>query len=161
LGSAATQLRQRLGESLASVQKFDVPLEQATTSSLDAFKAWSRGMEATRRNAGVDAIPFYKHAKELDPNFAKADVSLSLAYGNMSLLEEAAEYAAKAYALRDRVTEREKFDIISNYHSYATGDLLKAIETLELWKQTYPRDYGPRARLGHVYRLVGEYEKSL
>src|SRR5262249_1893547 len=116
LGSAATQLRQRLGESLASVQKFDVPLEQATTSSLEAFKAWSRGMEATRRNAGVDAIPFYKHAKELDPNFAKADVSLSLAYGNMSLLEEAAEYAAKAYALRDRVTEREKFDITSNYH---------------------------------------------
>src|SRR5262249_2338657 len=71
------------------------------------------------------------------------------------------EYAAKAYALRDRVTEREKFDITSNYHSYATGDLLKAIETLELWKQTYPRDYGPRARLGHLYRLVGEYEKSL
>jgi serine/threonine protein kinase/tetratricopeptide (TPR) repeat protein len=161
LGGAATGLRQRLGESLASIQQFDTPLEQATTSSLEAFKAWSRGMEATRRNAGVDAIPFYKHAKELDPNFAKADVSLSLAYGNMGLMEEAADFATRAHALRDRVTEREKFDITANYHSYATGDLLKAIETLELWKQTYPRDYGPRARLGYVYRMVGDYEKSL
>lgn len=161
LGRTATQLRERLGESLASIQKFDAPLEQATTSSLNAFKAWSRGLEMARRGKGAEAIPFYKHAKELDPNFAKADVSLSLAYSNMDQLELAAEYAAKAFALRERVTEREKFDITSNYYALSTGDLLKAIEAVELWKQTYPRDYSPPSRLSSLYRLVGRMEESL
>ncbi len=161
LGRTATQLRERLGESLASIQKFDAPLEQATTSSLNAFKAWSRGLEMARQGKGVEAIPFYKHAKELDPNFAKADVSLSLAYSNMDQLELAAEYAAKAFALRERVTEREKFDITSNYYALSIGDLIKAIEAVELWKQTYPRDYSPPSRLSSLYRLIGQMEQSL
>ncbi|MFN7945656.1 MAG: protein kinase [Blastocatellia bacterium] len=160
LGRAARELRGRLGESLSSIQQFDAPLEQATTSSLDAFKAWSRGMELTR--GGRDgAIPFYRLAKELDPNFAKADVSLSLAYSNLGQLEMAAEHATRAYALRNRVTERERFDISSNYHALSSGDLLKAIEVVEMWKQTYPRDYGPRGRLASLYRLTGQLEKSL
>ncbi len=160
LGQAARELREKLGESLSSIQQFDAPLEQATTSSLDAFKAWSRGMELTR--SGKDgAIPFYRLAKELDPNFAKADVSLSLAYSNLGQLELAAEHATRAYALRSRVTERERFDISSNYYALASGDLLKAIEVVEMWKQTYPRDYGPRGRLASLYRLTGQLEKSL
>jgi eukaryotic-like serine/threonine-protein kinase len=161
LGRAANELRARLGESLASIQKFAAPPEQATTSSLDALKAWSRGVELSRSGRGRDAVPFYKHAKELDPQFAKADVSLSLAYSNTGQLELAAQYAAKAYALRSRVTERERFDITSNYHALSTGDLLKAIETVELWRETYPRDYGPPSRLASLYRLVGEFEQSV
>jgi serine/threonine protein kinase/predicted Zn-dependent protease len=161
LGRATKQLREELGESLASIQKFDTPVEQATTSSLEAFKTWSRGVELTLSGKGIEAVPFYRHAKELDPDFAKADVSLSMVYSNQGQLDLAAEYAAKAYALRERVTEREKFDIASNYHSLATGNLLQAIEVVELWQQTYPRDYGPRARLSSLYRLVGNVEKAL
>jgi tetratricopeptide (TPR) repeat protein len=161
LGAAATQLRERLGESLSSIKKFDAPIEQATTSSLDALKAWSRGVEMARSGRGQEAIPFYKHAKELDPNFAKADVSLSVAYINLGQLDLSAEHAARAFALRDRAPERERFDITGNYHALVTGDLLKAIEAVDLWKQTYPRDYNPRSRLASLYRLIGQFEKSL
>jgi serine/threonine protein kinase/Flp pilus assembly protein TadD len=161
LGKAATQLRERLGESLSSIQQFDAPLEQATTSSLEAFKAWTRGGEMARSGQGAEAIPLYKRAKELDPNFAKADVSLSVAYINLGQLELAAEHAAKAFDLRGRVTEREKFDISTNYYALATGDLLKAISVVETWRQTYPRDYRPHGRLVSIYRLVGQFEKSL
>jgi serine/threonine protein kinase/Tfp pilus assembly protein PilF len=161
LGRATKQLREELGESLASIQKFDIPVEQATTSSLEAFKAWSRGVELTLSGKRNEAVPFFKHAKELDPDFAKADVSLSMFHSNQGQLDLAADYATRAYALREKVTEREKFDIASNYHSLATGDLLQAIEVIELWRQTYPRDYGPRSRLSSLYRLVGNVEKAL
>ncbi len=161
LGKAATQLRERLGESLSSIQKFDAPIEQATTPSLEALKAWSRGVELARSGKNLDAIPLYKHAKELDPNFAKADVSLSVAYINLGRLDLSAEHAARAFALRDRVTERERFDITGNYHALVTGDLLKAIEAVELWKQTYSRDYGPPGRLASLYRLTGQFDRGL
>lgn len=160
LSNAATQLRERMGESLASIQQFDAPLEQATTSSLEAFKAWAHGIELVRsRKSG--ALPFYYRAKELDPNFARVYVSLSLAHANQGEIEQAAEYATQAYELRHHVTEREKFDIAANYHTMVTGDLLKAIEQLELWRQTYARDYSPLSRLSMLYRLVGRLEKSL
>ncbi len=160
LSNAATQLRERMGESLASIRQFDAPLEQATTSSLEAFKAWAHGIELVRsRKSG--ALPFYYRAKELDPNFARVYVSLSLAHANQGEIEQAAEYAAQAYELRHHVTEREKFDIAANYHTMVTGDLLKAIEQLELWRQTYARDYSPLSRLSMLYRLVGRLEKSL
>ena len=161
LGSAATQLRGKLGESLSSIKKFDAPIEQATTSSLEALKAWSRGVEMARSGKNQDAIPFYKHAKELDPNFAKADVSLSVAYINLGQFDLSAEHATMAYALRERVTEREKFDITGNFYAIAIGDLIKAIETAELWKQTYQRDFGPRSRLASLYRLIGQFDKAL
>lgn len=161
LGKVATQLREHLGESLSSIRKFDALIEQATTSSLEALKAWSRGVELSRSSKQREAIPFFQRAKELDPNFAKADVALSVAYINLGQLENAAEYAAKAFALRDRVTEREKFDIATNYYVLVTGDLIKAIEVTELWKQTYSRDYGPPSRLASLYRLIGQLEKSL
>ncbi len=161
LTAAATRLRERLGESLASIQKFAAPPEQATTSSLEAFKAWSRGADLARNGKNAEAIPFHKHAKELDPNFARADISLSLLYGGAGQIELAAEYAARAFALRDRVTEREKLDIAGVYYANSTGDLVKAIEMLKLRMQTYPRDNVPLARLAYIYRLVGEVEKSL
>jgi serine/threonine protein kinase/Tfp pilus assembly protein PilF len=160
LGRAAKQMREQLGESLASIKKFDAPPEQATTSSLEALKAWSRGM-ALARAGREEAVPLYKHAVALDPNFAKAYVSLSLIYVYGEQTELAAETASKAFALKDRVTEREKLDIAANYYAIVEGDLLKAIESLELWKQTYPRDQSPSNRLASFYRLVGRLEKSL
>src|SRR4030095_4532845 len=115
LGDAATRLREKLGESLASIQKFDAPIEQATTSSLEALKAWTMAEEHERSGKTLEAIPFYKRALELDPNFAAAYLGLDDAYFNMRQLELAAQAAEKAFALRDRVSERERFRISSSY----------------------------------------------
>jgi serine/threonine protein kinase/predicted Zn-dependent protease len=161
LGQAAAQLREKLGESLASIQRFDTQLEQATTSSLDAFKAFSFGREKSRGGKFRESIPFYKRATELDSNFAVAYASLADQYANTGQPELAAEAAAKGFALRERVTEREKFRLAFNYYSDATGEFDKAMETLELWKQTYPQDYSPRNLLIPQYRLIGQFEKSI
>jgi eukaryotic-like serine/threonine-protein kinase len=161
LGEAATKLREKLGESLASIQKFDAPLEQATTSSLEAFKAFALGDEQRNKNSFPAAIPFYKRAIELDPNFATANARLAVIYGNLGQLQLAAEYARKAFDLRDRVSEREKFYISSNYYRSVTYEIEKNIETLELWKQEYQRDFGPRTNLADQYLQIGRFDKAL
>ena len=144
LDRAATKLRAKLGESLTTVQQFDTPLFEATTPSLEALKAFSLGQKALLEKSAVDAIPFYKRAIELDPNFALAYSQMGVVDG--ALLVEpglAAEYIRKAYQLRDRVSERERFEIDSNYYGSVTGDMEKAIQNDQLWSQTYPRDGGP------------------
>ena len=161
LGEAVTKLREKLGESLASIQKFDAPLEQATTSSLEAFKAFALGDEQRNKNRFPAAIPFYKRAIELDPNFATANARLAVIYGNLGQLQLAAEFARKAFDLRDRVSEREKFYISSNYYRSVTYEIEKNIETLELWKQEYPRDFGPRTNLADQYLQIGRFDKAL
>ncbi|MGI8734130.1 MAG: protein kinase domain-containing protein [Pyrinomonadaceae bacterium] len=161
LGEAATKLREKLGESLASIQKFDAPFEQATTPSLEAFKAFTLGDEQRNKNSFPAAIPFYKRAIELDPNFATAYARLTVIYGNLGQLQVAAEYARKAFDLRDRVSEREKFYISSNYYRSVTNEIEKYIETLELWKQEYPRDFAPRNNLADQYLQIGRFEKAL
>jgi len=161
LGEAATKLREKLGESMASIQKFDAPLEQATTSSLEAFKAFALGDEQRNKNSFPAAIPFYKRAIELDPNFATANARLAVIYGNLGQLQLAAEYARKAFDLRDRVSEREKFYISSNYYRSVTYEIEKNIETLELWKQEYPRDFVSRTNLADQYLQIGRFEKAL
>ncbi|HET6890769.1 MAG TPA: protein kinase [Pyrinomonadaceae bacterium] len=161
LGEAATKLREKLGESLASIQKFDAPLEQATTSSLEAFKAFALGDEQRNKNSFPAAIPFYERAIDLDPNFATAYTRLAVIYGNLGQLQLANEYARKAFDLRDRVSEREKFYISSNYYRSVTNEIEKNIETLELWKQEYPRDFGPRTNLADQYLQIGRFEKAL
>jgi serine/threonine protein kinase/Flp pilus assembly protein TadD len=161
LGEAATKLREKLGESLASIQKFDAALEQATTSSLEAFKAFALGDDQRNKNSFPAAIPFYKRAIELDANFATAYARLSVIYSNLGQLELASEYARKAFELRDRVSEREKFYISSNYYRSVTNEIEKEIETLELWKQEYPRDFGPRNNLASQYLQIGRFEKAL
>jgi serine/threonine protein kinase/Tfp pilus assembly protein PilF len=161
LGEAATKLREKLGESLASIQKFDAPIEQATTSSLEALKAWSMGQEQLKLNKSLDSIPFFKRALELDPNFASAYSGLDVAYFNSGQLDLAAHAAEKAFALRDRVSEREKFEISANYYWDFTGELDKAIETYELWERTYPRDQQPANDVSVLYRHIGQYEKSI
>jgi serine/threonine protein kinase/tetratricopeptide (TPR) repeat protein len=159
LSRAATSLRAKLGESLPSVQKFDVPVE-ATTSSLEALKDYSMGVTIGREKGDAPAIPFLKRAIELDPNFPMAYSGLSIRYGNLGQPSLALEYATKAYGLRDRVTEREKLRISANYFS-ATGELEKELQTYELWIANYPRDFVPHGNLGVNYMSMGQYEKAL
>ncbi|HXW17293.1 MAG TPA: tetratricopeptide repeat protein, partial [Candidatus Acidoferrales bacterium] len=160
LSAAAASLRSKLGESLASVQKFDVPIE-ATTTSLEALKAFSMGVTTARTKGDAAAIPFIKHALELDPDFAVAYVSLGVAYANLGQSSLSAENLKKAYALRDRVSEHEKYRIASMYYQNATGELEQAIQVYELWAKSYPEDVVPPGNLGSIYATLGQYEKSV
>jgi eukaryotic-like serine/threonine-protein kinase len=159
LGEAASKLRGELGESLASVQKFDVPAE-ATTSSLEALKNYSMGGTAARTQGDAAAIPFMKRAIELDPNFAMAYASLSVLYANLSQPSLAAEFGEKAYQLRDRVTEREKLGITALYFS-SRGEAEKTAQAYEMWIASYPRDAVPYGNLGDLHIALGEYDKGL
>jgi serine/threonine protein kinase/tetratricopeptide (TPR) repeat protein len=161
LGKAATQLREKLGESLASLKKFDAPIEQATTSSLEALKAFSQGNEQRVSGHGHEYIPYYKRAVELDPNFALAYARLSVLYNNEFQTEVAKDYATKAYELRDRVSERERYYISEKYYSYVTGEADETINVLKQWAQNYPNDYIPHNNLAVNYFLYGRFEDSL
>ena len=160
LSKAAASLRGKLGESLASIQKFDVPVE-ATTPSLEALKAYSMGITTSRTKGDSAAIPFMKRALELDPNFAAAYAGLGVQYGNLGQASLAAENIKKAYALRDRVSEHEKYRIASLYYTSVTGELEQAIQVYELWAKSYPQDLVPPANLGAIYVELGQYEKAL
>jgi tetratricopeptide (TPR) repeat protein len=161
LGEAASKLRGELGESLASIQKFTAPLEEATTSSLEALKAYSLGVRTHREKGDAAALPFFQHTTELDPNFAMAYRSLSVVYSGLGESEQAVRCATKAYELRSRLTERERLSIESNYYLIGTGDLVKAEQVYELYVKTYPRDAGAHANLGFTSWSLGRYEKAL
>ena len=157
---AAVSLRTQLGESLASVQKFDVPVE-ATTPSLEALKAFSMGMTARQEKGEAKAIPFFRRAIELDPNFAVAYAALGAAYSNLGQASLAAQNVTKAYGLRDRVSERERHRISSLYYQNVTGELEKASQVYELWEQSYPREMITHTNLGFIYSVLGQHEKSV
>jgi len=161
LSQAATQLREKLGESLSSIQRFDKPLEEATTSKLEAFQAHALGTELAISGRLMESIPVYKRAVEMDPDFATAYSMLSImhiATGRPSL---AAKYAEKAYALKDRVGEFEKLRITSFYHGLVTGDLNKRIEVLRLQKQIYPRVPSGPNDLGLAYNQIGQFDQAI
>ncbi len=160
LGSAATKLRGELGESLSSVQKFDVPIDQATTSSLEALKTYSLGMKIWNEQGESAAIPFFSKAIELDPNFAMAYCRLGEIYNILGEGTKAAEYNTKAYQLRDRVTEAERYKISSQYYFAVTGEMEKAKQASELWTQSYPRETEAHLNLGFIYFILGNYEKA-
>jgi serine/threonine protein kinase/Flp pilus assembly protein TadD len=160
LGKAAASLREKLGESLASVQKFDVPVE-ATTPSLEALKAYSMGITTGRTKGDAEAIPFMKRAIELDPNFAMAYTGIAVEYGNLGRADLAAENAKKAYSLRDRVSERERYRISAFYFDKVTGEIEKATEAYELWSKSYPLDMVPHGNLGNIYTALGQYDKAI
>jgi serine/threonine protein kinase/Tfp pilus assembly protein PilF len=161
LGKAASQLRGELGESLASVQKFDVPLLQATTSSLEALKAYSAGMTALHRQGDLAAIPLFQHAIELDPNFAMAYDALGAAYGNISKPELGDNYLRKAFDLRDHTSEWERFKLSADYYVTGAGQLTNAAEVGESWAQTYGNEAQPHGFLGAVYMWLGQFDKAL
>ncbi len=161
MGNAATTLRGRLGESLASLQKYDAPLESVTTPSLEALQAYGLGMQAYDvTNDFTAAIPLFKRAVSLDPNFAMAYLRMGQSYQPLGELARAAESTRKAYELRERTSEREKLEIASFYEYVVTGNLEAARTSYELYGQTYPRDEDPQAFLWLIYLALGDYEKS-
>jgi eukaryotic-like serine/threonine-protein kinase len=161
LDKAASDLRQKLGESISSVQQFATPLEQATTSSLEALKQYSLGYALHNRVDDARSLPFLKRAVELDPNFATANAVLGVALSNLGTTKEAEGFLKKAYDLKDRASEREKFYIEGHYYDIVTGDQEKAIELYKQWTQTYPRQNTPWDNLSLAYQVVGENEKAL
>ena len=160
LGSTATKLREKLGESLASIQQYDTPISQATTSSLEALKVYSLGVEQQLKGNYLEAIPLLKRATEMDPKFARAYAAMSSMYYNSRQFELAAEASRKAYELRDRVGESERLYITQVYYDNVTGELEKYLETLELWKRTYPRDGAPHNNLAVKYNDLGQFDKA-
>jgi eukaryotic-like serine/threonine-protein kinase len=139
LAKTAVEIRSKLGESLSTVQKFNTPLEQATTASLEALKAFSLGGKVQDTAGSAAAIPFFNQAIELDPNFALAYAMLGRVYGDIGESGMAADYSRKAYELRDRTTEAEKYLITAHFHIAVTGDMEKAEQSCRLWIQAYPR----------------------
>jgi DNA-binding winged helix-turn-helix (wHTH) protein/tetratricopeptide (TPR) repeat protein len=161
LGQAAARLREKLGESLGSIEKFAAPIEQATTPSLDAFKAYDLGRQRHFAGQYFEAIPLYRRAVELDPNFAIAYAALGITHGTAREYDLAARFSQRAFELRERVSEREKFYISARYYMDVLDDGDRAIEVLELWKQTYPRDFVPRTNLAARYTAIGQHERGL
>ena len=159
LGNLASTLRTRLGESLASVQKFDVPIE-ATTPSLEALKSFSLGVMNQTAKGDADAIPFFKRAIESDPKFAMAYARLGVSYANLGQPTAALDNLKKAYELREHVSEREKLHIAADY-AYATGELEKEAQTYVLWIQSYPRDPIPHINLGANSSTLGQFQQVL
>jgi eukaryotic-like serine/threonine-protein kinase len=161
LGEASARLREKLGESAGSIERFATPLEQATTRSLDAFKAYDLGRRRHFAGQYFEAIPLYRRAVELDPEFAIAYAALAITHGTAREDDLAAEFSARAFALRDRVTERERFYISNRYYVDVLGATDQAIEVMETWKQTYPRDFVPRTNLSARYAAIGQHERGL
>jgi serine/threonine protein kinase/tetratricopeptide (TPR) repeat protein len=160
LGEAATKLRGELGESLATVQKLDVQLEQATTSSLEALQAYSLGEKATNEKGIAAALPYDQRAIQLDPNFAMGYRAVGADYASLAELGRASEYFTKAFQLREHASEREKLLIAADYYQVVTGELDKATQTYQETIESYPRDYGAYGNLATVYGKQGQYEKA-
>jgi serine/threonine protein kinase len=162
LGKTASDIRNKLGESLSTVRKFDTPLEQATTPSLEALKAFSSGRKVLITTGSAAAIPFFKHAIELDANFAFAYAMLGRMYGDIGESGMAADNTRKAYELHDRASDAERYFITAAFHIAVTGDMEKAEQNCELWIQAYPRAEVPHTFLsGIIFPVLGLYEKGV
>jgi tetratricopeptide (TPR) repeat protein len=160
LGQAASKLRGELGESLATVQKLDVPLAEATTSSLEALQAYTLGEKADSEKSIAAALPYHQRAVQLDPNFAMGYRAVGNDYFSLGELGRASEYYTKAFQLRKHTSEREKLNISADYYGYVTGELDKAAQTYQEAIESYPRDFSASNRLGLVYGSQGQYEKA-
>jgi DNA-binding winged helix-turn-helix (wHTH) protein/Tfp pilus assembly protein PilF len=160
LYESATRMREKLGESLVSIRKYDAP-EERTTTSLEALKAFSLGLKVWRAKGDAAGLPFFQRAVELDSKFATAYGRMGTIYEELGEITLAVENASRAYELRENVSARERLYIESHYHSFVTGDLQKAAQVYELWQQTYPRDITPYSNLADLYAQLGNYEKSL
>jgi serine/threonine protein kinase/tetratricopeptide (TPR) repeat protein len=160
LGRATTAMREKLGESLASIRKFDMPIETATTASLEAFKDFIAGVELRRKAQYAQSVTQFKRAIDLDPEFALAHVQLGTSYRDLRNLALGNEHVKRAYELRDRVTERERFEISATYFRHITGELDKRIEMTSLLTQTYPRDPDGFHLHGNSLMIAGEFEQA-
>src|SRR5262249_16092797 len=149
------------GESLASIGKYDAPIQDATTPSLDALKSYSVGMATRRRQGDAASMPFFRKAIEQDPNFALAHARLSTVYGNLGESSGGGEEIGKAYGLRDRVSEPERLDITARFATIVEGSVQKTIETYQIWIQTYPNDFVPHSNLAGAFEQRGDHEKAI
>jgi eukaryotic-like serine/threonine-protein kinase len=161
LEEATSTIRKEMGEPLSSVQRYAMPAVEATSPSLEAYKAYSMGLKASYEQGSVASLPFYNRAIEIDPNFAAAYIALAFSYANHGESERAEEYARKAYQLRDKVSERDRFLIESTYYFQITREIDKAARTYEQWKKSYPKDVTPQGNLAVIYSTMGEGEKAL
>jgi tetratricopeptide (TPR) repeat protein len=161
LGRVASSLREKVGESLGSVQKYDTPLAQATTPSLEALKAFSLGTRMQLETGSAAAIPLFQRAIELDPEFAMAYAGLGIAYGNMGESALSLANLQKAYERRERISEREKLRVTAIYHTHVTGEVEKANQNYAVWIQAYPRDFLPHHNLGINYESLGQHQRAL
>jgi tetratricopeptide (TPR) repeat protein len=161
LASVAGQLRRGLGESLASIEKYDAPIQNATTKSLDALKSYSLGLVTRRRQGDAPSLPFFRTAIEQDPDFALAHARLSTVLNNLGEVQPSIDEIRKAYDLKDRVSEPERLYIIARYGTTVENSLAKTIDTYQVWIQTYPNDYVPHTNLGNAYLQRSEYEKAI
>jgi DNA-binding winged helix-turn-helix (wHTH) protein/tetratricopeptide (TPR) repeat protein len=161
LDTTAAEIRRKLGESLSSIQKTNVPIEQATTTSLEGLKAFSLGQAARNHGMELDSIPYFQHAIELDPNFAMAYAVLGQAYANADENALSVDYTQKAFDRRDRASEREKLYISSHYYENVSRDLDRTAQIYELWRNTYPRDVIPAINLGSLYLILGQAGKAV
>jgi eukaryotic-like serine/threonine-protein kinase len=160
LSQIATKFRKRVGESLTTIDQHDVPLAEATTSSLEALETYTEGLKVHVSAGAIAALPFFKRALEIDPEFAMAHAYLGRVYANLDESDLAAESISKAWQLRNRVTDREKFAIATRYDALVTGNLEQTRETCEAWVRTYPRDPQPHIGLSVYYNATGQYEKA-
>jgi serine/threonine protein kinase/tetratricopeptide (TPR) repeat protein len=160
LGSMTSRVRTTLGESLPSVQRFDVPIEQATTPSLTALKAYALGLEERRKGRELESVAFFNQAIELDREFASAYATLSTVYGSLGEWQRSEEYARLAYERQNRVSERERLFITYQFHDRVTGNEEKAASTLELWKAAYPRESRPVNALALIHNRMGRYDRA-
>ena len=161
LDVTAAEIRSKLGESLSSIQKYDVPIEQATTTSLEALKAFSLGQAERNRGDELASIPLFQRAVELDPNFAMAYAVLGQVYANRDENALSVEYTRKAFERREHAGDQERFYISAHYYDNVTHEFAKSFQAYELWRQTYPRDVVPRINLTQFYHRRGEHEKAL
>ena len=161
LGKAASEIRNKLGESIGSVQKLGIPLEQATTHSLEALQLFSLGVKALKGGDSLSAMPFLQQAIKLDPSFAIAYDFLGVSYSNLGKSRQSSDNVRKAYELRERASERERLFIEAHYHQFVTGDLPKAQRAYEVAAQMYPRYFAMRNDLGVVYASLGQYDKAV
>jgi serine/threonine protein kinase/tetratricopeptide (TPR) repeat protein len=161
VGQAAAKLRGELGESLTTVQKFDVPLVDATTSSLEALKAFSLGHKVQSEKGAAAALPYYQHAIQLDPNFAGGYRAVGNVYTSMNEVERGSEYYTKSFELREHASERERMSITGTYYDSVTGEQDKAAKVYQEQIESYPREDRPSNSLGNVYATLGQYEKAI
>jgi eukaryotic-like serine/threonine-protein kinase len=161
LDQASAKLREKVGESLGTIEKYDTPLEQATTASLDALKAFSQGWKIDQSGDFAGAIPYYKRAIELDPKFASAYLRLGVAYLDLNEAGAANENLAKAYELRERASERERLNIEAQYYTYVAGDIEKARTNYKRWAQAYPQDSSAYSNLGFIEVDTGDFDQAI
>ncbi len=160
LGNAAGQLRRGLGESLASIAKYDAPIQEATTKSLDALKSYSLGLATRRRQGDSASLPFFRKAIEQDPDFALAHARLSTVLSNLGERQSSVDEIRKAYQMKDRVSEPERLYIVARYYTVVEYSLAKTVDTYQVWIQTYPNDYVPHTNLANVYQQRNEHAKA-